>query len=54
MDLLRKMMTYDPAERITAVQSLRHEFFSQPDQAKPSADNGVAAAADGTAADALQ
>jgi serine/threonine protein kinase len=44
VDLLRKMMTYDPAERATAVQSLRHEFFSQPDQAKPAADNGVATA----------
>lgn len=30
MDLLKKLMVYDPAKRIDAVAALRHDFFSQP------------------------
>ena len=43
VDLLRKMMAYDPAERITAVQSVRHEFFNPPAADKPEGENGSAA-----------
>lgn len=28
IDLLYKLLAYDPAERITAKEALRHEYFS--------------------------
>ena len=33
--MLRKMMAYEPADRITAVQALQHQFFNPPGAAKP-------------------
>lgn len=44
VDLLRKMMTYEPADRITAVQALQHQFFNPQDAAEPAGTNGSAAA----------
>ena len=29
MDILKQMLVYDPEERITAYQALRHEFFKE-------------------------
>ena len=45
--MLRKMMAYEPADRITAVQALQHEFFNPPEAAKPegATANGSAAPA---------
>jgi len=36
-ELLKKMMVYQPADRITAVQALQHEFFATPEVAKQEA-----------------
>lgn len=43
VDMIRKMMAYEPADRISAVEALQHEFFNPPDAAKPAGKNGSAA-----------
>mmetsp|Transcript_10820 Transcript_10820/g.32467 ORF Transcript_10820/g.32467 Transcript_10820/m.32467 type:complete len:449 (-) Transcript_10820:2900-4246(-) len=39
VDLLKKLMVYDPAKRIDAVAALRHDFFSQPVDPVTDSDN---------------